>query len=577
MGKTNTDRAPSKKQMAAIFEEIAMLLELKGENPFKIRSYQNAARTLENLEEDIGVLIEEERLRDIKGIGQAIADKIEELHCTGKLQFHDDLRAEFPDTVFPLFNIQGLGPKRLKTLYEELEIDSLEKLQAACEAGRVAKLKGFSQKMQQNILQGIDWAAQQTGQHLFDRAQAAAEAVVAYLRESKAVARIAYAGSLRRHKEVVKDVDIVVASKKPADVMARFVEAPAVQRVIAHGDTKSSVVLDPGIAADLRVVSEQEYPYALMHFTGSKEHNVVMRQRAKERGLKLNEYGLFREDDKLVRCREEADIYEALGLPFIPPELREDWGEFELRETPRLVEEGDIRGLIHAHSTYSDGRNTLEEMAESARKRGYAYLLISDHSQSAAYAGGLKPARIEEQHEEIDALNKRWKTFRVLKGIESDILTDGRLDYEDDVLDRFDLVIASVHQKLTMDEDEATKRVVRAIEHPACKILGHPTGRLLLERPGYALDMERVFDACVANDCAVEINANCHRLDCDWRHLRRGKEKGVRFSIGPDAHSVDGLDQVRYGVGIARKGWLEPFDIINTMSAGALLKWAKQR
>ncbi|MBM3290513.1 MAG: hypothetical protein FJY92_10210 [Candidatus Hydrogenedentes bacterium] len=341
-----------------------------------------------------------------------------------------------------------------------------------------------------------------------------------------------------------------------------------------HGETKSSVVLESGIAADLRVVSDEEFPFALHHFTGSKEHNVAMRQRAKDRDLKMNEYGLFR-GETLVKCKDETAIFKKLGLPFIPPELREDMGELDLEITPRLVEQGDLLGLIHCHSTYSDGAATIEQMARAAMDRGYAYMVLADHSQSAAYAGGLSPAAVKKQHNEIDALNGRLKNFRVIKCIESDIRADGSLDYDRDVLGSFELIIASVHSGLNMTEGDATRRVVKAVEDPHTAVLGHLTGRLLLAREGYPLDMERVVDACVRNRVAIEINANPHRLDMDWRHVKRARDKGALFSIGPDAHSIEGIDDVQYGVGIARKGWLGPEHVINCMTADTLLAWRK--
>ena len=562
-----------KKEVAKVLEEIAQLMELAGENTFKIRSYVNGARTIEQLDEPIQVLVEEHRLQELKGVGQALEEKIIELVTTGQLQFLEDLKAQFPPTIFELFAIPGLGPKRVKVLYDELGIDSLKGLEHACESDQVLSLKGFSLGMQEKILAGIGFSKKQEGQHLFDKASGAAEKVMAHLSEHSAVIRIELAGSLRRRKEVVKDVDIVASSIDPTAVMTSFVNMPEVERIVAQGETKSSVVLSSSVGVDLRVVEDHQFTYTLAHFTGSKEHNVVMRQRAKERGLKLNEYGLFREDGSLVHCDTEAVLFAALDLPYLPPELREDRGEFDVKATPRLVELEDMRGLIHLHTTYSDGANTLHEMATAVQEAGYEYMLVSDHSQTAAYAGGLRPDVVASQQRAIDDLNEELTDFRVLKGIESDILMDGSLDYEEEVLSSFDLIIASVHQKLDMSEEEATKRVVKAIEHPATAILGHPTGRLLLKRKGYILDMEQIFDACVANNVAVEINANCQRLDCDWRHIRRGKDKGVKFSIGPDAHRAFGITFVKYGVGIARKGWLEPEDVINSMTCEELLAW----
>lgn len=564
-----------KQGVAAVLEEMAMLMELKGENPFRIRSFVNGARTIEAQEEDLATVVAEGRLRSIKGIGEALAAIITELFATGESSDLNSLRAEFPTSIYELFEIPGLGAKRIKQVYEALGIDSMDKLEAACRADEIKPLKGMGAKMQAKILEGIEFARAHTGSFHFNKAEAQARVLVDYLTSSKLVKDLAVTGSLRRRKEVIKDIDMVATTKDVPALMQYFVDAPDVVQVIGHGDTKSSVRFASGISADLRVVDADQFPYTLLHFTGSKEHNVVLRQRAKERGLKLNEYGLFREDESLVACDSEESIYKALDLPFIPPELREDRGEFALTETPGLLEQHQLKGLIHCHSTYSDGQHTLADMAEATRQHGYQYLLITDHSQSAGYAGGLKPDRILQQQNEIAALNEGFHGFRILSGIESDIRLDGSLDYEEDVLARFDLIIASVHSKLDMDEKEATKRVITAIENPHTAILGHPTGRLLLSRKGFPLDMEKVFDACAANKVAVEINASCKRLDVDWRYIRQGRDKGVLFSIDPDAHSIDGLNNVQYGVGIARKGWLGPEHVINCWTAKELLAWRK--
>ncbi|MBI3117574.1 MAG: DNA polymerase/3'-5' exonuclease PolX [Candidatus Hydrogenedentes bacterium] len=565
----------NKKEVAAALNEIALLMELCGENPFKVRSYTNGARVIEQLDADIEDMVREKRLRELKGVGEALEQKIEELVTTGKLGFLEELRAKFPVSLYELFGIPSLGPKRIKQVYEELGIDSLAKLEEACQSGQLLSLKGFSEKLQDKILEGIGFAREHTGQHLLNKAEYAAEELLHHLRECEAVTSVEIAGSVRRGKEVIKDVDLVASSERPAEVMKWFVSAPDVKQVTGQGETKSSVVLDSGIAADLRVVDQVQFPFALLHFTGSKDHNVALRQRARERGLKLNEYGLFDEHDQSLACGFETDIYKELGLPYIAPELREDYGECQAERLPKLVELSDLRGLIHCHSTYSDGKDTLEKMALAARKLGYEYLVITDHSQTAAYAGGLRPERVRKQHEEIDRLNKKSRGFRILKGIESDIRINGELDYDEDVLKTFDVIVASVHNKLDMPEKEATARVVRAIENPYITILGHATGRLLLARAGLTLDMNKVFDACLANQVAIEINADCRRLDLDWRQVIRGREKGVMFSIGPDAHSVNGLDNVRYGVSMARKGWLEAKDVLNTLSAKELLAWRK--
>jgi len=564
----------NKKDVAHVLEEIAVLLELSGENPFKARSYANVARQIEQADEDVDVLVREKRLRELKGVGEALEKKIEELVTTGTLGYHQKLRSTFPETLFELFGIPGLGAKRIKTLYEDLGVRSLGELEYACGENRLLSLKGFGPKMQQNVLDGIAFSKRHRGLHLFNAAWSEASRLKRHLSGDASVQRIEVAGSLRRRKEVVKDIDILASSKKATGLMSRFVEAEGIERITAQGETKSSVLLESGLAADLRVVTDEEFPYALHHFTGSKEHNVAMRQRAKDRGLKMNEYGLFR-GEKSLPCKDETEIFAALDLPFIPPELREDMGELEAEALPTLVERGDLIGVFHCHTVYSDGLATVEQMADAAQQRGYAYIAIADHSQSAAYAGGLSPAAVEKQHKEIDKVNRSTKGIRVLKGIESDIRSDGSLDYEEAVLERFDIIIASVHSKLTMTEDEATERIVRAVENPYTTILGHPTGRLLLSREGYPLDMERVLDACRANRVAVEINANPHRLDLDWRHMKRAKEKGVKLCIAPDAHNPEGLDDVEYGLGIARKGWLEAGDLLNCMDVKELLAWRR--
>ncbi len=562
------------KDVVSALEEIVMLLDLSGESVFKGRAYTSVARRIEQMDGDIAALAKEGRLREIKGVGDALEQKIQELVCTGKLEYLEKLRAKFPDTLFDLFRIPGLGAKRVKQLYEEKQIDSLDALKESCESGGLAELKGFGPKMIEKVLKGIEFAGRHAGQFHFERAYEEAVRLLALIQEDSATIRAEISGSIRRRKEVVKDVDIVASSDAPAALMKRFVEDAEVESVTGHGETKSSVLLKSGIGADLRVVSDEQYAFALAHFTGSKDHNVVMRQRAKDRGLKLNEYGLF-ENETLQVCADESAIFEKLGLPFLPPELREDLGEFDVESVPRLVELRDIVGMIHCHSTYSDGHHSIRQMVEAAKERGYAYITITDHSQSAAYAGGLQPQRVISQQEEIDQLNEAIDGIRIIKGIESDIRSDGSLDYDEAILKTFEVVIASVHNKLDMSEEEATARVVKAVENPYTTILGHPTGRLLLSREGFPLDYDKVFDACVANRVAVEINANCRRLDLDWRYVRKARDRGVMLSIGPDAHRIDGLDFMKYGVGIARKGWLEPGDVLNCLGVDDFLNWRK--
>lgn len=562
------------KQVARTLEEIATLLDLAGENPFKSRTYVNMARTIEGLDEDITVLVREERLREIKGLGQALEQKITELVTTGSLDYLDELRAQFPPTLFELFQIPGLGAKRIKGIHDELGVSSLAELETACQEGKVAALKGFGQKTEAKILEGIAFVRQHQGQFLMHTAEREASAILKELQDRPETERAALAGSIRRRKDVVKDIDLIASSSSPVELMERFITSNHAARVTNHGETKSSIVTHSGIATDLRVVSPSEFPFAILHFTGSKEHNVVLRQRAKDRGLKLNEYGLFK-DDECLPCKTEKDIYKALGLPFIPPELREDRGEFDAVKLPALVEPKDLLGVVHCHSSYSDGANTIEDMAGAAKALGYQYLGMADHSQSAAYAGGLVPETVLKQFAEIDALNKRINDFRILKGIESDIRGNGDLDYDEDLLEQFDYIVASVHSKLDMTQDEATARVLKAIENPYTTILGHPTGRLLLRREGYSLDWEQIFDACLNNRVALEINANPNRLDLDWRLIKRAKDKGCVFCIGPDAHGIDEFSAVHFGVAMARKGWLERENLLNCLDVEAFLAWKR--
>lgn len=563
------------KQVASVLDEIALLLELSGENPFKARSYSNVARAVEALDFEIETLVAEKRLREVRGVGESLEQKLEELLTTGRLAYLENLRSQFPPTLFDLFRIPGLGAKRILTIYKDLGIQTLDELESACMSDELSHVKGFGAKTQENILKGIAFAREHHGLFLFDVALSAAETLRDHLVAESAVQRIEIAGSIRRRKEIIRDIDILASSKKPSALMEVFVNAPSVASITAHGETKSSVVLETGIAADLRVVTDRQFPYALQYFTGNKDHNVAVRQIAKDLGLKLNEYGLFR-DDTNIACKDEPAIFKKLHLPYIPPELRENMGELDAARLPRLVEREDLLGMIHCHTSYSDGTCTVEELARACMERGYKYVTITDHSQTAAYAGGLPPSALKKQIKEIDKLNKRLAPFVIFKGTESDILPDGSLDYPPDLLKKLDMVVAAVHSKLTMDQAEATKRIVAAIENPHTTVIGHPTGRILLGRPGYELDLERVFDACAANRVALEINANCHRLDLDWRNLKRGKEKGVKFAIGPDAHGIEELDFDRYGLGIARKGWLEPEDLLNCMSAKEFRNWAKK-
>jgi len=570
-----------KDEVAAVLSEIGTLLELKGENPFKTRAYHNAARVLEGLTEPLDRIVAENRLGELKGFGEALQDKVARLVTTGSLPYHDELKASLPPGLPALLEVQGLGPKKVKRLHDELGIDSMEKLEAACQAGRIAALEGFGEKSQSKIIEAIAFKRQFASRHRLIDALVCAEPILESLRGHLDVVRCSTAGSLRRWKEVIGDIDFLVSSRDPTAVIGFFVAQPGVQTVLAHGDTKASVILAGGIQADLRVVTDEEYPFALAYFTGSKEHNIVMRQRAIARGLRLNEYGLFRSSEETrdpalrVECREERDIFEHLGLAYVPPELREDHGEFaaaESRRMPRLVEWTDLRGSLHNHSNWSDGRDSLEAIAAQAHELGLDYWAITDHSRASFQANGLDVRRLEEQLGAVASVNRSYAAegsdFRLLTGIEVDILKDG-LDFDDGVLARLDVVVASLHVP-SSDALENTRRLVRAAENPQVHQLGHLSGRLLLEREAYKFDLPAVLKACADTGTWIELNASPYRFDLDWRLWRQAKELGVKCVINCDAHRLDHFDFLRLGAGIARKGWLTREDIINTLPLAGL-------
>lgn len=572
-------------EVAEILEEIAVLLELKGENPFKTRAYSNAARTLEGLTEPLDAVIAEDRLGTIKGIGSALQEKIHALVTTGNLPYYDELKASVPAGMMAMLDIPGLGPKKVKLLHDKLEIESVDELLAACQAGKVAELSGFGARTQEKIIAGIEFRREHASRFHLSTALRAAEPFLENLREHRDVVRCAVAGSLRRMKEVIGDIDFLASSKKPEAVIDFFARQPAVTDVIARGDTKVSVILADGLQADLRVVSDDEFPFAMHYFTGSKEHNIVMRQRAIQRGLRLNEYGLFRSKTETrdralrVKCDTEEDIFEKLDLQYVPPELREDKGEFDVaerREVPRLLEWTELKGSLHNHSNWSDGRGSLDEIADAMEELGCDYWAITDHSKSSFQANGLDSDRLLKQVEEVARVNRRLQdddsSFRLLSGSEVDVLKGGRLDFDDDTLAQLDVVVASVHQGFTADEDEMTKRIIAAAENPRVHMLGHLTGRLLLERDGYRVNHRKVIDACAANGTWIELNANPYRLDMDWRWWPYAKEKGVRCVINCDAHRHEHAGFLRLGAGIARKGWLTRDDVINTLPLAKLKK-----
>jgi DNA polymerase (family 10) len=537
------------------------------------------------MSEPLDKVVAEARLGDIKGIGEALQQKITELVTTGRLQYYEDLKAATPPGLVAMLDIPGLGPKKIKALHDELGIDTVEKLEQACKDGKIAVLKGFGEKTQTNIIEGINRRRAYASRHLISEALPRAEPLLEALRSHPDVIRCSTAGSLRRHREVIGDIDLLASSKQPAAVIEFFTSQPGILNVIAKGETKASVLLEGGIQSDLRVVSDAEYSSALLYFTGSKEHNIIMRQRAIDRGLRLNEYGLFhskvetRDPKLLVKCRTEEEMFEKLGLHYIPPEMREDMGEIALAEKgplPRLIEWTDLKGSLHNHSTWSDGHQRPEEIAKAMRELGLAYWGITDHSKSSFQANGLDAARVRQQLKEIASINatlaKEGTDFRLLTGTEVDILKDGKLDFPNDLLAELDVVIASIHQSFNQTEAETTARLIGAAQNPYVHILGHLTGRLLLEREPYKVDHRAVINACAETGTWIELNAHPMRLDMDWRWWPYAKSKGVKCAINCDGHRLGDAAFLRLGAGIARKGWLTKEDVVNTLPLKALMK-----
>jgi DNA polymerase (family X) len=575
-------------QVAAILSEIGTLLELHGENAFRTNAYHNGARAVLQMEEDLGEVVRQGRLMEIPGIGSTLRDKITTLVTTGRLPYYDELKAKTPAALLQMLRIPGLGPKKVMALYNQLGIDTLEKLEAACNDGRVAAQRGFGAKTQQKILEGLKFLSEVGGRVRLDQAMAVAAVIVEGLQGMPEIKRMEVCGSIRRRKETVKDVDVLVSCDgDPNPIMERFVSLPGVVAVTGQGATKSSIVLQKvlpsGTAitlnADLRVVRDEHYPFALHYFTGSKEHGIAMRQRAIDQGMKLNEYSLAGES-KAVKAKDEADLFRGMGLDYIPPELREDTGEMlaaEKGKLPKLLEHADVQGVFHNHTTSSDGGNTVEEMALAAKALGLKYLGFGDHSQSLNVANGMPVDRLLRQLDEIDALNKRLKGITLFKGSEVDVLQDGSLDYDDKVLARLDYVVASVHTYFGMSRLEMTDRILRAVKHPLVTMIGHLTGRLLLKREAYQVDVEAVLQAAAESGCMIEINADPHRLDLDWVHCKRARSMGVMLVINPDAHSTGGLANYRFGVDVARRGWLEKQHVFNTLSAAQVAKAFAER
>lgn len=557
--------------LAAALDEIALLLELQDENPFKIRAYRQGADAIRNYDGDVAARARTDGLQGVKGIGEALREKIHTLALTGALPFLDELRSHFPAGLFELFELQGLGAKKIKALHTSLGIDSITALQQACMDNRVASLSGFGTKTQDALLKAIESHNTHAGEFLLGRIIPLAESIRDTLRTHPEIGRIAIAGSYRRSKETVHDLDFLVSTREAKLVCEDFCHLPGVQSVIACGSTKSSVILEGGIQCDLRAVTPEQFPFALQYFTGSKEHNVALRSRALDQGLSLNEYGFTttREGVEIPsRIHEEKDIYLALGLPFIEPELRENRGEFEAAidgELPRLIQLENLRGTFHNHTTASDGQHTLAEMAQAAIDLGLQYLGIADHSKSTTIANGLTEERLLAQIEEIRQLNDSFQAFQLLAGSEVDILRDGSLDFPDEILARLDYCVASVHQAFHLPEEEMTRRICRAMENPHVTMIGHLTGRLLLKRNPCAIDINRIIDCAAETRTIIELNCNPQRLDMDWRWWHRARDKGVLCAINPDAHHIHGLHHLGLGVRLSRKGWLRREDVVNTM------------
>jgi len=564
----------TKREIADVLNDIATLLELKGENPFKIRAYSNGARKLETLEEDLDELIEEGRLAEIQGFGKALVEKIEILHADGELEFYENLKASIEPGIVSMLEIPGLGAKKIKVLHEKLGVSSIEDLQQACLDNRVAELKGFGQKSQDKIVEGIKNREAYGKRHLWWRAREVAEPMLEGLLALPEVEQASHAGSFRRKREHVGDLDFIVASSDPPPVMDWFVSQENVKEVTAKGETKASVRFESGLQADLRVVPSKQFCFALHHFTGSKDHNVMLRQRALSRGLSLSEWGLKPVEaesfEDSLEAESETDLFKLLDLKFIPPELREGLGEIEAAEGegfPELIELDQLKGAFHNHTTASDGRASLEEMTRAAQDLGWEYWGVADHSKASFQANGLDEKRLLDQIDRIQELNasKQFKTH-VFSGNECDILPDGSLDLDSEVLMKLDYVVVSVHSSFSQSEEEMTARIIRAIENPATTMLGHVSGRLLLRRESYSVDTRKIIDAAIANEVIIELNANPYRLDMDWRYWRKAADKGLLTSINPDAHAPEHFAFVEAGVNVARKGWLTEESVINSRS-----------
>ncbi len=567
------------KELADLFGKMADILEFKDENPFKINAYRKASRILGDLTQDIEEVVERGDLKKIPGIGEGMAQKIEEFLKTGKVAKFEEVRKGISEELIAMMEIPGMGPKTLALLHRERKIDSLPKLEKALEDGSLIRLPGMGEKKVENIKRGIQLLKQSKGRMNLGMAFPVAKRIIETLREKTGSDKIEWAGSLRRMKENIGDIDILATGSDHKKIIQSFTHLPEVKEVLASGETKASVIVEGGLQIDLRVVEEDSYGAALQYFTGSKAHNIHLRGIARARGIKINEYGVFK-CEKRIGGKEEKDVYRALGMDWIEPELREDRGEIEAAQQnrlPRLIQENEIKGDFHVHSSWSDGSSSIEEVVRAAQRRGYEYVAICDHTKSLKIAHGLDETRLLKQMEEIDRLNDKAKGIQILKGAEVDILSDGRLDFSDQILERLDLVVASVHSGFKQNREKMTLRIIKALENPYLHILGHPTGRLLGARNPYEVDMDAVMEAAQKYGKVLEINAYFERLDLNDLYCRKAKEKGVRVAIGTDTHHLDQMWMMSLGVAVARRGWLEAKDVLNTLSLKELLKWCHRR
>ena len=559
-------------EIAFAFNQIADLLEIQGANPFRVRAYRRAALNIEGLADNIETLSQQGGLHDIPGIGGDLASKIDEYLRTGTIEFHEQLKKEVPLGLAKIVEIPSVGPKTAKEIYDRFRIETIEDLEAICKTDKLMGVPGFKQKTVDNILRGIGLYRRRKGNYLLGRAVPLARELCKYL--EGCAERVAYAGSLRRMKEIVHDVDILAASKDPAQTIQAFLTMPYVQSVLAQGGTKASVRIQDDLQVDLRVVDPQSWGAAMHYFTGSKAHNIRMRERAIKQGLKLNEYGLFDANEKRLAGTEEEEIFEKLGLPHIPPVLREDWGEIEAAaegNLPNIVQPEDIRGDLHMHTTWSDGKYSAEEMVEASRKRGYKYIALTDHSKSLGVAGGLSDKDLMKHTEECRALDAKYPDIRVLAGTEVDIRQDGTLDYSDELLAKLDFVVASLHSGFKQDRATLTARVVRAMQNPYVRVIGHPTGRLLGDRDPYDLDLDEVMKEAARTRTCLEVNSNFHRLDLNDVHCRKAREMGVHVIISTDSHSYDDMLNLPYGVATAQRGWIEKDSVLNAKPVEEML------